>query len=112
KGLKTLTIKQVYNGVPVYDGLLRFHFDRNLALTAVNGNFIPNIKLNPSVQVQEQDARIHALNTVYNQGVNASGVALFVEQSSLVVFQKGLVNNSFEGQHLVYQVEVRNNQDV
>ena len=112
KGLKTLTIKQVYNGVPVYDGLLRFHFDRNLALTAVNGNFIPNLKTNPIAQVLEQDARVLALNTVYDQGINLSGVALFVEESSLFIFQNGLVNNSFEGQHLVYQVEVRNNQDV
>src|SRR5690606_34555452 len=39
-GLKHVILKQFYEDVPVFDGQLRFHFDANNKLTAINGNYI------------------------------------------------------------------------
>ena len=45
-GSSTVTLTQHIKDVPVFDGQLRFHFNTNNQLTAINGNYIPNIKNN------------------------------------------------------------------
>ena len=46
------------------------------------------------------------------QDINYSGVTLFAFDTILYVFQKGLIDNSFGANNLVYEVEVRNDADV
>jgi Zn-dependent metalloprotease len=111
-GFKHLTLKQVYNGVAVYDGKLKFHFDTESKLTSINGNFIPNIKLNAVPAISASKANSLALQTVENQKINASGAPLMVNENTLYVFQKGLAQGNFTSKHLVYEVEVRNDNDV
>ncbi|MFD2541173.1 M4 family metallopeptidase [Lacinutrix gracilariae] len=111
-GFKHLTLNQVYNGVAVYDGKLKFHFNRDNKLTAINGNYIPFIKLPATPSISVSKANSIATQVVASQNINVSGKPLKVNKSTLYVFQKGLVQGDFTSKHLVYEVEVRNDKDV
>ncbi|WP_299890627.1 M4 family metallopeptidase [uncultured Lacinutrix sp.] len=111
-GLQRVVLNQEYNGVPVYDGKLLFHFNIENNLTSVNGNFIPNIKLNAQPSIEKTVANGIALQTIENQNINFSGETLFVHNSKLYVFNKGLAQGVKGANYLVYEVEVRNEIDV
>ncbi|MCX7547160.1 M4 family metallopeptidase [Xanthomarina sp. F1114] len=111
-GYKHIVLTQHKNNVPVFDGQLRFHFNTNNKLTAINGNYIPNIKNSTEPSISVLQANTIAINTVDKQELNTSGIALFAFKTTLYVFQKGLINNSFGTTSLVYEVEVRNDADV
>jgi len=111
-GLKNVLVQQEYNGVPVYDGKMRFHFNAQERLTSVNGNYIPNIKLNAIPTLSEGEANTLAMETIASQNINYSGTALFVNKSTLYVFAKGLAQGFLGSKYLVYEVEVRNDRDV
>ena len=111
-GFKHLTLNQVYNGVSVYDGKLKFHFNTENQLTSINGNYIPNVKINAAPSISATIANNIAIETVKNQNLNTSGEPLKVNKNTLYVFQKGLAQGDFTSKHLVYEVEVRNDKDV
>lgn len=111
-GLKHVTIIQKRNNVLVFDGKLRFHFNQNEELTAVNGNYIPDIKINTNPTISASQAKSIALSVVENQNINFSGDPLTAVNITLYVFQKGLIQNDLERIYLVYEVEVRNENDV
>ncbi|TYB77049.1 M4 family metallopeptidase [Bizionia myxarmorum] len=111
-GLESLTIKQHHFGVPVFDGQLRFHFNKAKKLTAINGNYITNIKINANPDISKQEANTIALNMVNKQDLNFSGAPVFAYKTTLFIFQKGLVENNLESSYLVYEVEARNDKDV
>lgn len=111
-GLKNVLVQQEYNGVPVYDGKLRFHFNEQERLTSVNGNYIPNIKLDATPTLSEGEANALAMEAIASQNINYSGTALFVNKSTLYVFAKGLAQGFLGSKYLVYEVEVRNDKDV
>ena len=111
-GFKQLILKQKYKGVAVFDAELKFHFDLEDKLTAINGNFIDNIKLNFVPQINSTDASNRALSYVNNQNINNSGAQIEVYSTKLYVFPKGLIQGHVESSYLVYEVEVRNNIDV
>lgn len=111
-GLKNVLVQQEYNGVPVYDGKLRFHFNAQERLTSVNGNYIPNIKLDATPTLSEGEANALAMEAIASQNINYSGTALFVSKSTLYVFAKGLAQGFLGSKYLVYEVEVRNDKDV
>jgi len=111
-GLQRVILEQQYNGVAVYDGRLLFHFNTQNNLTAVNGNYITNIKLNASPTLSKSEANNNALQAIENQDLNFSGETLFVNNTKLYVFQKGLAQGFKGANYLVYEVEVRNDLDV
>ncbi|MFT4683888.1 MAG: bacillolysin [Flavobacteriales bacterium] len=111
-GLKNLTLKQRHKGVPVFDAELRFHFNSEDKLTAINGNFIPFIKIDSTPSLSNFDANSIALETIENQNINHSGKELIIFSNKLFVFQKGLIQGYNSGNFLVYEVEVRNEFDV
>src|SRR5690554_6471306 len=111
-GFKHLTLTQHKNNVPVFDGQLRFYFNASNKLTAINGNYIPNIKNNTHPSITVSEANTIAIETVNKQEINHSGVSLFAFDTSLYLFQEGLIDNSFGSTQLVYEVEVRNDADV
>lgn len=111
-GLKHVIFNQVHQDVPVFDGELRFHFDGDKKLSAVNGNVMPNIQLNPNVSLNAADANLLSIDIINRQNLNQSGVSLFVHSNKLYVFPKGLVEGYVSSYHLVYEVEIRNNMDV
>ena len=111
-GLKRVMLTQVYNGVPIFDGKLIFHFNIEENLTAINGNYIPNIKVNPIPSISLSRVSSIALETIHNQNINFSGAPLLVKESTLYIFQKGMTQGYRDGQHLVYKIEVGNQVDV
>ncbi|AFL81784.1 Zinc metalloprotease (elastase) [Aequorivita sublithincola DSM 14238] len=111
-GLKRVVLTQVYNGVPIFDGKLYFHFNTEKKLTAINGNYISNIYINPIPSISQSQASSIALETIHNQNINFSGVPLQVKESTLYIFQKGMTQGYRGAQHLVYKVEVGNQVDV
>tara|TARA_R110002012_G_scaffold319389_2_gene539697 strand:+ start:87380 stop:89947 length:2568 start_codon:yes stop_codon:yes gene_type:complete len=111
-GFQTVTINQLHEGVPVFDGQLRFHFNSSQELTAINGNYITNIKINATPTISEQEANTAALNLVSKQDINFSGETVFAFETQLFVFQKGLIENNLGSSYLVYEVEARNDVDV
>ncbi|HNQ26492.1 MAG TPA: M4 family metallopeptidase [Aquaticitalea sp.] len=112
-GLKQVVFNQVYKGVPVFDGQLRFHFNANNELTAINGNYIPEIsKLSTATQISPSEARNIAIETVNTQNLNGSGKPLETIAPVLYVFPKGLIQDHVTSLHLAYEVEVKNELDV
>ena len=85
-GLKHYILKQYYKGVPVYDAELRFHFNKNEQLTAINGNTIPSININSVPKLSKSDANTIALNMLTEQNINYSGAPLKVIQNDLYIF--------------------------
>lgn len=111
-GFFKLVLQQQYNNVPVYDGKLLFHFNTLKNLTAINGNFIPNIKLNAIPSLSKDVANAMAIDAIESQDINLSRAPLFVQESKLLIFNKGLAKGVASANYLVYKVEVRNNIDV
>lgn len=112
-GLKYVVLKQDYKGVPVFDGQLRFHFNANQKLTAINGNYISGIsKFNQVPSITSTQANVTALNIIREQGINGSGQPLQIYSNNLYVFAKGLIQGHITSHHLVYEVEVINKVDV
>ncbi len=111
-GLKTVTIKQQHNGVEVFDGKLRFHFNSKEELTAVNGNYIPNIKINTTTTITKEQAEEIALQLVEKQKLTSSQEPLKVKKTNLYVFNKGLLQDFLGANYLAYQIEIANDQDV
>ncbi|MCK7591763.1 M4 family metallopeptidase [Subsaxibacter sp. CAU 1640] len=112
-GLENVIFKQVYQGVPVFDGQLRFHFNSNKKLTAINGNYIPGIsKLKHEPYLSHMQAQTIALETISNQGLNISGQPLLLGTPLLYVFPKGLLQGHVESIYLTYEIEVYNKLDV
>lgn len=111
-GLENISLQQEYKGVPVFDGVLRFHYDSSANLTAVNGNVLSISKLNPIPKVSKTEAAKTAINLINSQDINFSGDEVFDYDAKLYVFQKGLIEGYAGKIHLVYEVEVRNDNDV
>ena len=111
-GLKHYTLKQYYKGVPVFDAELRFHFGKNEGLKSISGKIIPNINISSTPKISKRQAGDIALKLVKNQNLNKSGKTLKIEKNRLYVFARGLVQGYVTSKHLVYRIEVRNNQDV
>lgn len=111
-GFTHVTFNQKYNDVLVFDGQLRLHFNVANKLTSLNGNLLPITKVNAIPDLDADQAKNKALTNVISQGINYSGQPLFVFKNELFVFRKGLVENDFKGNYLVYKVEVRNDADV
>jgi Zn-dependent metalloprotease len=115
-GLEHVALQQYVNGVPVFDGVLKFHFTKSNNLASLNGNSIKVEKLNTRPTISSEEANSLAIKMVLSQktaGFKAPPASpLKVNKSTLYVFQKGLAQG-YEGQkHLVYEVEVRNDNDV
>ncbi len=112
-GMDHVLLQQYYKGVPVFDGILKFHFNKNTELTSFNGNFISIEKLNPIPTITNEQAEQTALKIIEKMNAEQNSTnSLVTNQSNLFVFQKGLAQG-YKGQvHLVYEVEVKNNSNI
>ncbi|MGB7925959.1 MAG: M4 family metallopeptidase [Pyrinomonadaceae bacterium] len=115
-GGRHLTYRQVYNGVPVFAGVLRTHFDASGALRSVNGNFIPGISLNAAPSRKADEAAAVAVEHVRaTPGDGESGAKsnapLSAGSRTLYVFRAGLAQGIPGQNHLVWEVLVSNGAD-
>lgn len=111
-GLKTVIYRQQHQGVPVYDGVLKFHFDRYNELSSVNGNAIANIKVNTSADISPEEANNISKRIVESQNLNQSGTPLEAVKNTLLIFPKNLAQGGIATPYLAYEIEVTNKKDV
>jgi Zn-dependent metalloprotease len=105
-------LQQYYDRVPVFDGVLKFHFNKEGGLTSMNGNFVIAEKLNATPSISGEEAGQRAIKLVTGQKMGKFSVPLKINKNTLLVFQKGLAQGCKGSLHLVYEVEVRNDADV
>lgn len=110
QGSTHLSYQQVYQGVPVFGGELKAHYDAADNLVVVNGTFIPgiNVKATPS-RTAEQASKIAvaAVNAELKRPTRLSASA-----PTLMIFREGLAKGVEGANHLAWQVEVGNKHDV
>ena len=111
-GLKTVSYKQQFQGVPVYDGVLKFHFNGKEELTSINGNTIANIKVDPNPSISAATAENIAKNLVSKQNLSKSNAPLQAAKNNLLIFPKNLVQGDAVTSYLAYEIQVTNNADV
>ncbi len=111
-GLKNVMYRQQYQGVPVYDGILKFHFNGREQLTSINGNSISNIKVNSTPDISAAAAADIAKNLVAKQNLTNNNVPFEIGKNNLLIFPKNLVQGGVVTSHLAYEVEVTNKNDV
>jgi Zn-dependent metalloprotease len=117
-GTTHLAYQQVYNGVPVFAGVLRVHLDAAGKLTAVNGAFVPDLDLNTSPALAPEAAAGRAVEAVLanppsdeehtDAFVSLSAGDLSVESTTLYVYRDGLIQDVPGANLLVYRVVVTN----
>ena len=111
-GLKNVTYRQQYQGIPVYDGLLKFHFNAKEELSSINGNSISITKLNTVPDITAAEAEIIARDMVSKQDLNKSNTPLQTAKTNLIIFPKNLMQGGIVTPYLAYQIEVTNKKDV
>jgi Zn-dependent metalloprotease len=121
-GATHVSYRQVYQGVPVFGGILRAHLDANNNLTAVNGVFVPDLNLATKPKLSAADAGRLAIAAVVADPPRSEANAdiarplkaadLSAASTTLYVYRIGLVRNAPGTSQLVYQVEVTNGSNV
>jgi Zn-dependent metalloprotease len=109
-GMTHLDFAQVYEGVPVFAGVLKAHFDAAGALRTVNGTFVPEINVSPIARVTAGEAGRIALERVQEQKAQSTAPAVLA--AKLYVYRTGLAQGVAGKSHLAYEVEVGNKKDV
>ena len=115
-GMEHLVFAQNYRGVPVFGGELRAHFNPQGDLVAVNGSFVPRIKLDTTPTLSPEQAAGTAVGVVVKQQGNQREINYLLGESAqivavnteLIIFRAGLVQGVAGGNHLAYRVEVAN----
>ena len=123
-GAEHSILKQTYQNIPVFGGELRAHFDPAGQLFAANGTFVSDIKVNMIPRLNSKAAERVAIFRVQrgDQGiskqpgdlrereyrVNAGASELKAVTSELMVYRDGLLKGIPGKDHLVYEVEVVN----
>jgi Zn-dependent metalloprotease len=109
-GGKHLTFEQVYNGVPVFAGLLKTHVDSEGNLAAVNGTIVPEITVDPNPSKTGSEAAAVALAKVTEDLEEDS--SLSARSTNLYIYRTGLAQGVDGENYLVWEVEVGNGADV
>jgi Zn-dependent metalloprotease len=114
-GITRLTYEQVHDGVPVFAGVLRAHFDASGRMTAVNGVYVPGIDApaQPAIALEraQRAALAYAVTPDPERPVSGSAPAQVVG-GRLVFYRTGLVQGVSGESRLAYQIEVSNGGDL
>jgi len=110
----TLSYQTAYQGVPIFGGILRSHFNAAGQLTTVNGVAIPTVGLN--------EAKVNTVPTVGRERAIAQAIdavaldttvsadRLNAENATLYLYQSGLIQGVAGTLYLTYQIEVTDNE--
>ena len=108
-GGKHLVYQQVYQGVEIFAGELRVHFNTGGRLTAVNGAFVPNLNVNTTPRLSAQEAANAAVQMVLSQKqLRDVSTDVGAVNNHLYIYRTGLARRVPGNNHLVYAVEVAN----
>lgn len=111
-GLKNVIYRQYFQGIPVYDGNLKFHFNGKNQLSSINGNTISNIKVSTKATVSQAQAGTIARDLVIKQNLTRSQSPLKIGKNNLLIFPKNLVQGGQAVPYLAYEVEITNENEV
>ncbi len=123
-GKSHTVLAQSYEGVPVFGGELRAHFNRDGELTVANGMFVAGLKVNTTptlaadvaegrairAVILEEARKIHAsrrADDLFSTFDESRYSDLNVYARDLLIFREGLVRGTPGADHLAYRVEVR-----
>jgi len=107
-----LTQRQFHQGVPVYGAELKSHFDAAGNLLVVNGAFVPGIELDVRPVFTAQQAAASARKLVVDGLDAALAASVRSSRPTLLVYREGLAKGVEGANHLAWQVEVGNGQNV
>ena len=105
-GRTRTTFQQMHDGVPVFAGVLRVHSNATGGIVAVNGTFIPDLKVN-TTPVLTADAAAAAAIALVSDQKPAAGLLLALGKK-LYVYRINLARGVPGPNALVYEVEVGN----
>ncbi|WP_025764231.1 M4 family metallopeptidase [Dyadobacter tibetensis] len=111
-GQAHLTLQQSYQSVPVYDGILKYHYNDQGKLVAINGNFIKDIKVKTKPSISSEKAAALAVRHLLTGQLRTPDHPTQVKSNKLYIFQKGLAQGYNGPKHLVYEIELANDWDV
>lgn len=111
-GRTSISYQQVYNGVPVFAGGIKSHFDTTDRLVVVSGTFVPDISLSTTPTVSAADAVAAAVTRVKGGLAAATSALSALEAPTLMVYRSGLIKGEAGSSHLVWQVTVGNRTNV
>lgn len=97
--------QQVYEKIPVFAGELLLQLDRANNIILVNGDILPDIKLNITPTVKASTARLDAINAVAVEH-NMSSDALRVSEPELWIYDPALIQSKTGSTALVWRMEV------
>lgn len=101
--------EQIYHGIPVFAGELRLHFDAAGQLVAANGVIIPDLALERTPKLTQDEAAAIARSYVaaFQSSEQAATTELFESQmTGLIVFRANLAQGLLGQNYLVYEVLV------
>jgi bacillolysin len=101
-GATHVRLDQFYQGIPVFGAQVIVHMNEQ-GITAVNGNFVPDVAVNPQPRIAAQKAGLMAVSLLRKQLGN---LPFSVTKSELSVYRTGLLEG-YAGQNvLAYNIEV------
>jgi Zn-dependent metalloprotease len=104
-GATRLEYRQVYEGVPVFAGILFVHFNARNQMTAINGVSVPDIAVSAQPRLSAEQVNQIAINAVGPTGLQAARTTLYIYRTGLAQGVKGI-------SYLAYEVEVTNGVNV
>ncbi|HEV8136243.1 MAG TPA: M4 family metallopeptidase [Pyrinomonadaceae bacterium] len=110
EGNAHLTFSQTYQGVPVFGGMLKAHFNSAGELRTVNGVVVPDIQLNTTPTKTSDQATALALAKVQNDKPGATG--LTSTGAKLYIYRTGLAQGVPGENHLVWEIAISNFADI
>ncbi len=110
-GFHHLIFQQRFHDVPIFDGKVILHFDKEERLRAVNTAVIPEIEVNPNPSITPDGAATIALESVTEEHQNFSA-PLKIQKNNLCVYHVGMGRGTDGPVHLAYEIEIRNDADV
>lgn len=108
-GGQHLIYQQLYQGVEVFAGQVRAHFNPNARLTSVNGLFVPRIGVDTTPRISAEEAATVAVQLVLGQKeLRDVSTDIGAVNNRLYIYRAGLIQRVAGANHLAYQVEVAN----
>lgn len=102
--------QQMHEGLSVFGAMMVVHGDALGQIHAVNGTFVPDIKVSSKPTIAADAAAITAVTFVDKQELAAGGLVAL--GSELMIYRTNLDRGLPGKNHLVYRVEVGNGMDV
>jgi len=95
-----------------FDGVLKFHFNKDEELNSINGNIIPDINDTAMAEISLEKAIEKAKIIAKDQKLSFKDLPLEIGRNTLLLFPKGLAQGEPISTYLAYEVEVTNKNDV